>query len=44
MACLSGCSSNGFFNQVPAQYTVAATETDTVTGEHSSTNVTLNVQ
>jgi NHL repeat len=44
MACLSGCSSNGFFNQAPAQYTVMVTATDTVTGAHSSTNVTLTVQ
>jgi hypothetical protein len=43
-ACLSGCSSNGFFNQAPAQYTVVVTATDTVTGGHSSTNVTLTVQ
>jgi DNA-binding beta-propeller fold protein YncE len=42
--CLSGCSSNGFFNQAPAQYTVVVTATDAVTGAHSSTNVTLTVQ
>jgi sugar lactone lactonase YvrE len=44
VVCLSGCSSNGFFNQAPAQYTVVVTATDTVTGAHSSTNVTLTVQ
>jgi DNA-binding beta-propeller fold protein YncE len=44
VACLSGCGSNGFFNQARAQYTVVVTATDTVTGAHSSTNVTLTVQ
>jgi hypothetical protein len=44
MVCLSGCSSNGFFNQAATQYTVVVTATDTVTGAHSSTNVTLTVQ
>jgi hypothetical protein len=44
MACLSGCSTNGFFSQAPTQYTVLVTETDTVTGAHSSANVTLTVQ
>jgi hypothetical protein len=45
MACLSGCgSSGGFFNQAPTHYTVVVTATDKVTGAHSSTNVTLNVQ
>jgi sugar lactone lactonase YvrE len=45
MACLSGCgSSGGFFNQAATHYTVVVTATDTVTGAHSSTNVTLNVQ
>ena len=43
-ACLSGCSSNGFFNQAPAQYAVVVTATDTATGAHSSANVTLTVQ
>jgi hypothetical protein len=45
MVCLTGCgSSGGFFNQAPTQYTVAVTATDTVTGAHTSTSVTLNVQ
>jgi DNA-binding beta-propeller fold protein YncE len=44
MVCLSGCSSNGFFNQAPKSYTVVVTATDAVTGAHSSTNVTLTVQ
>jgi hypothetical protein len=44
MACLNGCSSNGFFNQAAKSYTVVVTATDTVTGAHSSTNVTLTVQ
>jgi hypothetical protein len=45
LVCLSGCGSgSGFFNQAPTHYTVAVTATDTVTGAHSSTNVTLNVQ
>ena len=44
MVCLSGCSSNGFFNQPATQYTVVVTATDVVTGAHSSTNVTLTVQ
>ena len=45
MVCLSGCgSSGGFFNQAPKSYTVVVTATDTVTGAHSSTNVTLTVQ
>jgi Bacterial Ig-like domain (group 3) len=44
MVCLSGCGSNGFFNQAANSYTVVVTATDTVTGAHSSTNVTLTVQ
>ena len=44
MVCLSGCGSNGFFNQSAKSYTVVVTATDTVTGAHSSTNVTLTVQ
>jgi hypothetical protein len=44
IGCLSGCSSNGFFNQAATRYTVVVTATDTVTGAHSSTNVTLTVQ
>ncbi len=44
MVCLSGCSSNGFFNQAATRYTVVVTATDAVTGAHSSTNVTLTVQ
>jgi len=46
LVCLSGCSSSGvgFFNQAPKSYPVMVTATDTVTGAHSSTNVTLNVQ
>jgi hypothetical protein len=44
MVCLSGCSSNGFFNQAAKSYTVVVTATDAVTGAHSSTNVTLTVQ
>jgi hypothetical protein len=45
MVCLSGCGRGiGFFNQAPESYTVVITATDTVTGAHSSTNVTLNVQ
>jgi hypothetical protein len=45
MVCLSGCdSSGGFFNQAATHYTVVLTATDTVTGAHSSTNVTLTVQ
>jgi hypothetical protein len=44
MVCLSGCSSNGFFNQAASRYTVVVTATDAVTGAHSSTNVTLTVQ
>jgi hypothetical protein len=44
IGCLSGCSSNGFFNQAATHYTVVVTATDTVTGAHSSTNVTLTVQ
>jgi sugar lactone lactonase YvrE len=46
MVCLSGCGSSGvgFFNQAPKSYTMVVTATDTVTGAHSSTNVTLNVQ
>jgi sugar lactone lactonase YvrE len=46
MVCLSGCGSSGvgFFNQAPKSYTVVVTATDTVTGAHSSTNVTLTVQ
>jgi hypothetical protein len=46
MMCLSGCGSSGvgFFNQAPKSYTMVVTATDTVTGAHSSTNVTLNVQ
>jgi hypothetical protein len=44
MVCLSGCASNGFFNQPATHYTVVVTATDTVTGAHSSTNVTLTVQ
>jgi hypothetical protein len=44
MVCLSGCNSNGFFNQAAKSYTVAVTATDAVTGAHSSINVTLTVQ
>jgi hypothetical protein len=44
MVCLSGCGSNGFFNQAATHYTVVVTATDTVTGAHSSVNVTLTVQ
>jgi hypothetical protein len=44
MVCLSGCSSNGFFNQAVTHYTVVVTATDVVTGANSSTNVTLTVQ
>jgi sugar lactone lactonase YvrE len=44
MVCLSGCSSNGFFNQPAKSYTVVVTATDVVTGAHSSTNVILTVQ
>jgi hypothetical protein len=44
MVCLSGCSSNGFFNQAAKSYTVVVTATDTATGARSSTNVTLTVQ
>ncbi len=44
IVCLSGCSSNGFFNQAAKSYTVVVTATDVVTGAHSSTNVTLNLQ
>jgi sugar lactone lactonase YvrE len=44
MVCMSGCSSNGFFNQAAKSYTVVVTATDAVTGAHSSTNVTLTVQ
>jgi hypothetical protein len=44
IVCLNGCSSNGFFNQAITHYTVVVTATDTVTGAHSSTNVTLTVQ
>jgi hypothetical protein len=44
MVCFSGCGSNGFFNQAAQSYTVVVTATDTVTGAHNSTNVTLTVQ
>jgi hypothetical protein len=44
MVGLSGCSSNGFFNQAVTHYTVVVTATDVVTGANSSTNVTLTVQ
>jgi DNA-binding beta-propeller fold protein YncE len=44
MVCLSGCTSNGFFNQAVTHYTVVITATDVVTAAHSSTNVTLTVQ
>jgi hypothetical protein len=46
MVCLSGCGSSGvgFFNQAPKSYPVVVTATSTVTGAHSSTNVTLTVQ
>jgi hypothetical protein len=44
MVCLGGCSSGGFFNQAATHYTVVVTATDTVTGAHSSINVTLTVQ
>ena len=44
MMCLSGCSSNGFFDQAAKSYTVVVTATDAVTGAHSSINVTLTVQ
>ncbi len=44
LVCMSGCGSGGFFNQAPTHYTVVVTATDTVTGAHSSTNVTLTVQ
>jgi hypothetical protein len=46
MVCLSGCGSSGvgFFNQAPKSFTVVVTATSTVTGAHSSTNVTLTVQ
>jgi hypothetical protein len=44
IVCLSGCSSNGFFNQEAKSYSVVVTATDVVTGAHSSTNVTLNVR
>jgi hypothetical protein len=44
MVCLSGCGSNGFFNQAAQSYTVVVTATDTVTNAHTSANVTLTVQ
>jgi hypothetical protein len=44
MVCLSGCGSNGFFNQSAQSYTVVVTATDTVTNAHTSANVTLTVQ
>jgi hypothetical protein len=44
MVCLSGCSGGRFFNQPATHYTVVVTAPDTVTGAHSSTNVTLTVQ
>jgi Bacterial Ig-like domain (group 3) len=44
MVCLSGCGSNGFFDQAPRSYGVVVTATDTVTNAHTSANVTLTVQ
>jgi hypothetical protein len=44
MVYLSGCGSNGFFNQPPRSYDVVVTATDTVTNASTSANVTLTVQ
>ena len=44
MMCLSGCSSNGFFDQAAKSYTMVVTATDAVTGAHSSISLTLTVQ
>jgi len=41
---LSGCGGNGAADQTSISYTVVVTATDVITGAHSSTNVTLNVQ
>jgi len=44
MVCLSGCGSNGLFDQAPRSYIVVVTATDTVTNDRTSANVTLTVQ
>jgi hypothetical protein len=41
---LSGCGSNGSANKAATSYNVTVTATDTTTGAHSSTNLTLNVK